>query len=515
MGQLLEFTNLKFRFGPRDASLNELVGADALHKIEKAFPQTSPESLQILVRETLRFLYIATFSPGNLFFPGNQDMDQVWHELIVDTRGYRLLCNELKAGSFIDHWGVSYDDYSENKTAEELHEERLSWIASYVHNFGPMEQAAYEITPLAQSLCENLSMSPTELNQLAQNLAEMSLDKSASKNFDLESYVRSEVAANAAELDKSHYVVKSFIKEILTGVRSADQRNPVLLTNDELELVFSESTSLGFTFGQHLAAVERLSDSPTWQENNPEIWAALSQAKQLCGLATTHLVKPGPAVLTGQKTEGGYVVNGVAPWSCGYKIFDHLVIAFDAGDEIVFATTEYPKSLTTNLGVKVTPHRLICLNGTASVRFDFKDTFVSDKSVISTRQKSSEVKMRPSRYIGYEIGIGKSALARVKTEATKGTHPRNARILQAAEKLETRLPQIMEMRAHQPMNPELGVLNYEFNRDSIRLLSIVMGARALMETSPVGRWQLEIILFDAVIQAPKAIEMKIERIERG
>lgn len=176
---------------------------------------------------------------------------------------------------------------------------------------------------------------------------------------------------------------------------------------------------------------------------------------------------------------------------------------------------KFPKSLSNKNGVTVFPHKLVCINGSASVRLELKNVVIANKDIVSTRQKTSEVKMRVSRYIGYELGIGKSALEKTKIEIEKSIHPKRLTVLQTIAKLNHRLASIIELRKNTPMDPQLSVLISEFNRDTVLLLSLALGARALLENSPVGRWQLETILFDAVIQSPKSIELKIQQLSRN
>lgn len=335
------------------------------------------------------------------------------------------------------------------------------------------------------------------------------------ETFHFENFLEKKVFQIATELDNSVLLMKSTIADFIAGVRQTTQEQILLLTNTELEALFSASAAFGFTLGQHFAAIERLSESDAWKQKNYDCWKKLSTGKELCGLATTHLGRPGPAILTGIKATGGYQLNGTAPWSCGFGIFDQLVVGFEINDQVVFATTEYPKSLKTDVGVSVKQHELVCLNGTASVLMNFKETFIDEKHVISTRPKSSDIKIRASRYVGFEIGIGKRALSEIQSELQASTHPRKKIISIGTDKIKARLNILERMRAETPQDPMLSVLIFEFNQDCVRLLSLTLGARALLKTSFVSRLQQELSLFDAVVQSPKSIALKIERIVGG
>ena len=117
-------------------SIFELIDYKFFRALKSKFPQIKDKDFYILTRELLKYLYLAAKTDGNLFFPGNQDMDQIWHELITETATYRKLCDQLMVGSFVDHTSISYTEYSSMLTSEELHREQLSWLANYIDSFG-------------------------------------------------------------------------------------------------------------------------------------------------------------------------------------------------------------------------------------------------------------------------------------------------------------------------------------------------------------------------------------------
>lgn len=87
------------------------------------------------VRECLRYLYLVSRHPdrlGGLFLPVEQDVDEIWHYLILQTREYRDLCEQrLPGGHFIHHRSISYDAYQEAPGRETAAEEALRWIPLY------------------------------------------------------------------------------------------------------------------------------------------------------------------------------------------------------------------------------------------------------------------------------------------------------------------------------------------------------------------------------------------------
>ncbi|WP_049797306.1 hypothetical protein [Kribbella flavida] len=63
------------------------------------------------MKECLRFLVIAS-EAGQRFFPLSKAVDEVWHELITETRDYQQLCAELPTGRFLHHAGITLSEYA-------------------------------------------------------------------------------------------------------------------------------------------------------------------------------------------------------------------------------------------------------------------------------------------------------------------------------------------------------------------------------------------------------------------
>jgi hypothetical protein len=88
--------------------------------------------------ELIKFLFL-TSKYSELrggFIPVTKQIDEFWHEIILQTRYYHKLCKILPSGEFIHHESMSYDGYKVGKSKDQLIQEILRWIALYVANFG-------------------------------------------------------------------------------------------------------------------------------------------------------------------------------------------------------------------------------------------------------------------------------------------------------------------------------------------------------------------------------------------
>ncbi|WP_251096418.1 hypothetical protein [Streptomyces sp. Caat 7-52] len=122
------------------------------------------------VRECLRYLYLVSRHPdrlGGLFLPVEQDLDEIWHYLILQTRQYRELCeHRLPGGHFIHHRSISYDAYQEAPGRETAAEEALRWIPLYTAAFGPFDEDALPHWTIVRFLHDEFGLALPELAAL-------------------------------------------------------------------------------------------------------------------------------------------------------------------------------------------------------------------------------------------------------------------------------------------------------------------------------------------------------------
>ncbi|MFI9423568.1 hypothetical protein ACIG54_08370 [Streptomyces achromogenes] len=125
------------------------------------------------VRECLRYLYLVSRHPdrlGGLFLPVEQDIDEIWHYLILQTREYRELCEQrLPGGRFIHHRSISYDAYQEAPGRAAAAEEALRWIPLYTAAFGPFDEDAVPHWTIVRFLRDELGLSLTQIATLAED----------------------------------------------------------------------------------------------------------------------------------------------------------------------------------------------------------------------------------------------------------------------------------------------------------------------------------------------------------
>ncbi|MFJ8107304.1 hypothetical protein [Streptomyces sp. NPDC096132] len=117
------------------------------------------------LEECLKFLYIRSIE-GSGFIPLVDSVDDVWHELILQTEFYAKLCESLPGGNFIHHRTVAFGDHSRNIGKSEAVRDLLRWIPLYVSYFGPFREEIVDYWMIVRFVMEKFGMSLDEINEL-------------------------------------------------------------------------------------------------------------------------------------------------------------------------------------------------------------------------------------------------------------------------------------------------------------------------------------------------------------
>lgn len=154
-------------------ALQELLG-EALHtEVVDHFAARSEAPREFVARqvtECLRYLFLVSRHRDRLrglFLPVEQDIDEIWHYLILQTREYRELCEQRLPGRyFIEHRSIAYEDYQQEPGREQVLEEALRWIPLYCAEFGPFDEGALPHWTIVRFLHEQLGMSLADIAAL-------------------------------------------------------------------------------------------------------------------------------------------------------------------------------------------------------------------------------------------------------------------------------------------------------------------------------------------------------------
>lgn len=115
--------------------------------------------------ECLKFLYLRSRS-GRGFIPLASEVDEFWHEIILQTREYARLCACLPSGQFIHHNSVSISEETQHLGQAAVVENLLRWIPQYVAEFGPFTEETAHYWMIIQLLQKEFAYTLEELNTI-------------------------------------------------------------------------------------------------------------------------------------------------------------------------------------------------------------------------------------------------------------------------------------------------------------------------------------------------------------
>lgn len=121
----------------------------------------------IAIREVLRYLYLCSTISASRAMPLYGEIDEYWHELILQTREYAALCNSLPGRRFIHHSSTPPEVYAASIGDDKFVEEKLQWIIDYVRVFGAFEPEASKCWVIVRFLMDRLGLTLDELNMMA------------------------------------------------------------------------------------------------------------------------------------------------------------------------------------------------------------------------------------------------------------------------------------------------------------------------------------------------------------
>lgn len=154
------------------AELRSLLGEPLYAEVVEYFTGKTGEPAGYVERQTLeclRYLYLVSAHSdelAGLFLPVEQEIDEIWHYLILQTQEYREFCRRLPGGFFVEHRSISYTEYQEEPPRERAAEEALRWIPLYCTEFGPFEADALPHWTMVRFLHEELDMSLAQIAAL-------------------------------------------------------------------------------------------------------------------------------------------------------------------------------------------------------------------------------------------------------------------------------------------------------------------------------------------------------------
>jgi len=159
------------------AQLNPIlpVGSEILREIVKLLPEKTTEYLvfrqvsesaheiEHLLFEFLKFLVVQLKIPDLKIMIGEQ-IDQVWHALVLETKIYSDVCGFVQPGAFLHHRSSFFEDNDFEETNESLQKHALEFALNYRNLFGEITKESIKSFPQLEILATKWATDLQDLN---------------------------------------------------------------------------------------------------------------------------------------------------------------------------------------------------------------------------------------------------------------------------------------------------------------------------------------------------------------
>ncbi|NKY99209.1 hypothetical protein [Nocardiopsis alborubida] len=129
------------------------------------FEDRSREEVQRQIDECLKFLHIVSVNKGR-FIPLTREADEVWHEMIVQTKFYMDLCESLPGKRYIHHQSVGFAEYGERIGKHKAVSQFLEWVPDYLETFGEFTPETAKDWAVVQFLQREFNLTLEQINNL-------------------------------------------------------------------------------------------------------------------------------------------------------------------------------------------------------------------------------------------------------------------------------------------------------------------------------------------------------------
>lgn len=143
-----------------------------------------------------------------------------------------------------------------------------------------------------------------------------------------------------------------------------------------VERLASGCLTTTFVWAQHLGTVTAVADAG--QDLREQWLAPMCRGEVRAGVAFSALRRPGPPALVASPVDGGWMLDGSAPWVSGWGRIDVIRVAARSGDHIVWTLLDAEDVPS----LRVVPLHLAALNATGTVTLHFEGHRVSSSRVI-------------------------------------------------------------------------------------------------------------------------------------
>ena len=293
-----------------------------------------------------------------------------------------------------------------------------------------------------------------------------------------------------------------------------------------------------FTQAQHHGPSRMIANGPN-RELKQRLLPDLASGKRMSGISFAHLRRPGPPVLRAEPVEGGWRLQGTAPWVTGWGLISQLAFGATLPDgrflyvwsptqreefPELFADIEPPEGKGGTL-VASLPLALCAMNASATVELTLTDWFIPAAHWLSESDRETMQRNDRNGVLGataMPIGCAEAAIRLLEGTAEQRPIPAIRRAAQAfATEWEEVVAQVEEW------NGRGADLTFFANAVRVRAWCIELALRAAhaavtassgaanMLSHPAQRLLREAMFYTVQAQTHEVMDATLARLERA
>lgn len=134
--------------------------------LNQKFNSIEHDVLHQRITEFLKFMYLRSLY-GTGFIPLLAEVDDIWHEFILQTQEYERFCQALPGKQFIHHNSVHLEDFAKGQDKKAIIQNLLAWLPNYSYHFGQFTPETARYWLMVSFLQDELGMTLEQINSLA------------------------------------------------------------------------------------------------------------------------------------------------------------------------------------------------------------------------------------------------------------------------------------------------------------------------------------------------------------
>jgi hypothetical protein len=133
--------------------------------LKAKFPQVADDELQRRISEFFKFIYLQSMKDSG-FIPVTKEVDDIWHEYILQTRDYAVLCQDLPSKQFVHHQTISLEQYVGRVNRVEAIKTMLAWVPNYRTHFGDFTELNAPYWLIVVFLSNEMNFTLEQINKI-------------------------------------------------------------------------------------------------------------------------------------------------------------------------------------------------------------------------------------------------------------------------------------------------------------------------------------------------------------